>query len=215
MKCLSVLIRGYAWSGPYNLYLLMYYEMNPNVVVPHIHVQNISVNRNPRKLWEFSGIAVTERILQHTSRPGSGKWNATNGSYFEERFEMGKGDWLWWLMTFQKLNFSSNDILNCVKESNIIRMGATGVVYKANIQRTNTVVAVKKLWSSKNDIELGSRAGDFVGEVNVLGKLQHRNIVRLLGFLHRQIVTVSQDKWESRRSVTRTSKVVGGLGFAI
>ncbi|KAL4588016.1 hypothetical protein LXL04_000894 [Taraxacum kok-saghyz] len=111
------------------------------------------------------------------------KWY-TNGSCFEERFEMGKGEWPWRLMAFQKLSFSSYDILNCVKESNVIGMGATGVVYKAEIQRTNTIVAVKKLWSSKNDIELGSSAGDFVGEVNVLGKLRHRNIVRLLGFLH-------------------------------
>ncbi|KAI3721670.1 hypothetical protein L2E82_32687 [Cichorium intybus] len=92
-------------------------------------------------------------------------------------------------------------------------MGATTVVYKADIQRTNTIVAVKKLWSSTNDIELGSSAADFVGKVNVLGKIRHRNIVRLLGFLHRQIVRVSHDKWESRRNVTRTSKVVGGLGF--
>ncbi|PWA63261.1 leucine-rich repeat transmembrane protein kinase family protein [Artemisia annua] len=112
-----------------------------------------------------------------------GKWY-TNGGCFEERFEMGKGEWPWRLMAFQKLNFNSNDILNCVKESNVIGMGATGVVYKAEIERNNTVVAVKKLWSTKNDIELGSSAGDFVGEVNVLGKLRHRNIVRLLGYLH-------------------------------
>lgn len=111
------------------------------------------------------------------------KWY-TNGSCFEERFEMGKGDWPWRLMAFQKLNFNSTDILNCVKESNVIGLGATGVVYKAEIHRNNTVVAVKKLWSTKNDIELGSSSGDLVGEVNVLGKLRHRNIVRLLGFLH-------------------------------
>ncbi|XP_071687691.1 uncharacterized protein [Rutidosis leptorrhynchoides] len=111
------------------------------------------------------------------------KWY-TNGGCFEKRFEMGKGEWPWRLMSFQKLNFNSNDILNCVKESNVIGMGATGVVYKAEIARTNTIVAVKKLWSTKNDIELGSSAGDFVGEVNVLGKLRHRNIVRLLGYLH-------------------------------
>ncbi|KAI3767041.1 hypothetical protein L2E82_17122 [Cichorium intybus] len=183
-----------------------------DVLVAGTDTSAATVRRNPRKLWEFSGTGVTERILQQTSRPGSGKWNATNGSCFEERFEMGKGDWPWRLMAFQKLNFNSDDTLNCVKESNIIIMGATTVVYKADIQRTNTIVAVKKLWSSTNDIELGSSAADFVGKVNVLGKIRHRNIVRLLGFLHRQIVGFHMTNG-SKRSVTRTSKVVGGLGF--
>ncbi|KAK1428440.1 hypothetical protein QVD17_17274 [Tagetes erecta] len=112
-----------------------------------------------------------------------GKWYRT-GSCFEQKFEMGKQEWPWRLMAFQKVNFTTTDVLNCIKESNVVGMGATGVVYKAEIQRANTVVAVKKLWSTKSDIELGSSAGDFVGEVNVLGKLRHRNIVRLLGFLH-------------------------------
>ncbi|KAI3829789.1 hypothetical protein L1987_03917 [Smallanthus sonchifolius] len=111
------------------------------------------------------------------------KWY-TNGTCFQNRFEMGKRDWPWRLIAFQKLNFTSSDILICVTESNVIGMGATGVVYKAEIQRTNTVVAVKKLWSTKSDIELGTSAGDLAGEVNVLGKLRHRNIVRLLGFIH-------------------------------
>ncbi|KAL5859985.1 hypothetical protein ACOSQ4_001281 [Xanthoceras sorbifolium] len=110
------------------------------------------------------------------------KWYS-NGSCFEERLEMGNGMWPWRLMAFQRLGFTSADILACIKESNVIGMGATGVVYKAEMSRLNTVVAVKKLWRSRADIETGG-SGDFVGEVNVLGKLRHRNIVRLLGFLH-------------------------------
>ncbi|KAL8215048.1 hypothetical protein R6Q57_004497 [Mikania cordata] len=106
------------------------------------------------------------------------------GSCFEERFELGKTEWPWRLTAFQKLNFTGIDLLNCVKESNVIGTGATGVVYKAEIHRSNTVVAVKKLWIANSDVELGTTAGDLVGEVNVLGKLRHRNIVRLLGFLH-------------------------------
>ncbi|XAR58677.1 Non-specific serine/threonine protein kinase [Bertholletia excelsa] len=107
----------------------------------------------------------------------------SNGSCFEERSEMGKGGWPWRLMAFQRLGFTSNDVLACIKESNVIGMGATGTVYKADMPRLNTVVAVKKLWRSRNDIEVGG-SEDLVGEVNVLGKLRHRNIVRLLGFLH-------------------------------
>ncbi|XP_059625199.1 MDIS1-interacting receptor like kinase 1-like [Cornus florida] len=109
-----------------------------------------------------------------------------NGTCFEQRFKLGKGEWPWRLMAFQRLGFTSNDILACIKESNVIGMGATGIVYKAEMQRLNTIVAVKKLWSSTNDIEMGS-SDDLVGEVNLLGRLRHRNIVRLLGFLHNDI----------------------------
>lgn len=107
----------------------------------------------------------------------------SNGSCFAERFEVGNGEWPWRLMAFQRLGFSSADILACIKESNVIGAGATGIVYKAEMPRLNTVVAVKKLWRSESDVETGS-SEDLVGEVNLLGRLRHRNIVRLLGFLH-------------------------------
>ncbi|KAJ6711073.1 hypothetical protein OIU74_011854 [Salix koriyanagi] len=107
----------------------------------------------------------------------------SNGSCFEKSYEMGSGEWPWRLMAYQRLGFTSSDILACIKESNVIGMGATGTVYKAEMPNSNTVVAVKKLWRSGTDIETGS-SSDFVGEVNLLGKLRHRNVVRLLGFLH-------------------------------
>ncbi|GLT54080.1 hypothetical protein SLA2020_273090 [Shorea laevis] len=110
------------------------------------------------------------------------RWYST-GSCFEEKYETGKGEWPWRLMAFQRLGFTTADILACIKESNVIGMGATGTVYKAEMPRLNTIVAVKKLWRSEADIETGSR-NDLVGEVNVLGRLRHRNIVRLLGCIH-------------------------------
>ncbi|KAL6210775.1 hypothetical protein ACLB2K_016007 [Fragaria x ananassa] len=110
------------------------------------------------------------------------RWYA-NGSCFEDRFDVGNGEWPWRLMAFQRLGFTTADILASVKESNVIGMGATGIVYKADITRSNTVVAVKKLWRPATDVETGS-SGDLVGEVNLLGRLRHRNIVRLLGFLN-------------------------------
>ncbi|KAI3460995.1 hypothetical protein Pfo_017658 [Paulownia fortunei] len=106
-----------------------------------------------------------------------------DGNCFEERFETGNGEWPWRLMAFQRLGFNSNDILSCIKESNVIGMGATGTVYKAEIQRVSTTVAVKKLWRSRTDLEMGG-SDDLVGEVNLLARLRHRNIVRLVGFLH-------------------------------
>ncbi|KAK8557612.1 hypothetical protein V6N13_007970 [Hibiscus sabdariffa] len=110
------------------------------------------------------------------------KWYSSGGC-FGRRLEAGNGEWPWRLMAFQRLGFTAADILACIKESNVVGMGATGVVYKAEMPESNTVVAVKKLWRSGTDLETGN-SGDFIGEVNVLGKLRHRNIVRLLGFLH-------------------------------
>ncbi|BAT95472.1 hypothetical protein LR48_Vigan02g129200 [Vigna angularis] len=107
----------------------------------------------------------------------------TEGLCFQERFYKGRKGWPWRLMAFQRLDFTSSDILSCIKDTNMIGMGATGVVYKAEIPQSSTIVAVKKLWRSGSDIEVGS-SDDLVGEVNLLGRLRHRNIVRLLGFLY-------------------------------
>ncbi|KAK7284158.1 hypothetical protein RJT34_18899 [Clitoria ternatea] len=107
----------------------------------------------------------------------------TDGFCFRERFYKGDKGWPWRLMQFQRLGFTSTDILACIKETNVIGMGATGVVYKAEMPQSNAVVAVKKLWRTGTDIEVGN-SDDLVGEVNLLGRLRHRNIVRLLGFLH-------------------------------
>ncbi|KAK7336914.1 hypothetical protein VNO77_17467 [Canavalia gladiata] len=107
----------------------------------------------------------------------------TDGFCFRERFYKGSKGWPWRLMAFQRLGFTSTDILACIKETNVIGMGATGVVYKAEISQSNTIVAVKKLWRTGTDVEVGS-SDDLVGEVNLLGRLRHRNIVRLLGFLY-------------------------------
>ncbi|KAK3015920.1 hypothetical protein RJ639_007687 [Escallonia herrerae] len=94
-----------------------------------------------------------------------------------------ESEWPWRLVVFQRLNFTSADILACNKESNVIGMGSTGIVFKAEIHRPHSVVAVKKFWRSEADIETGD---DLLAEVNLLGRLRHRNIVRLLGYLHNE-----------------------------
>ncbi|XVF21501.1 hypothetical protein REPUB_Repub12eG0095500 [Reevesia pubescens] len=80
------------------------------------------------------------------------KWYS-NGGCFEERFEVGNGESSWRLMAFQRLGFTAAGILACIKESNVVGMGATGVVYKAEMPQSNAVVAVKKLWRSGSNME--------------------------------------------------------------
>ncbi|KAG2405941.1 MDIS1-interacting receptor like kinase [Vigna angularis] len=89
----------------------------------------------------------------------------TDGFCFRERFYKGSKGWPWRLMAFQRLGFTSTEILACIKETNVIGMGATGIVYKAEVPQSNTVVAVKKLWRTGTDIEVGS-SDDLVGEKN-------------------------------------------------
>ncbi|KAL2941261.1 Leucine-rich repeat receptor-like protein kinase PXL1 [Bienertia sinuspersici] len=82
------------------------------------------------------------------------RWYLYSGS-LEEWFTRNNKEWPWRLVAFQRLNFTSADILSCLKESNVIGMGGTGIVYKAEIQRPHSVVAVKKLWRSTGDTEAG------------------------------------------------------------
>ncbi|KAM0882873.1 hypothetical protein ACQ4PT_031984 [Festuca glaucescens] len=61
-------------------------------------------------------------------------------------------------------------------------MGATGVVYKAELPRARAVIAVKKLWrpaASDANVDL---TADVLKEVGLWGR--HQNIVRILGYIH-------------------------------
>ncbi|KAK9152868.1 hypothetical protein Sjap_000348 [Stephania japonica] len=94
----------------------------------------------------------------------------------------------WTLTSFHKLGFSEYDIMDCLDEDNVIGSGASGKVYKAVLSNGETV-AVKKLKggiTGKEDgnsvVEKGRVADDdgFEAEVRTLGKIRHKNIVKLL-----------------------------------
>ncbi|XP_027148192.1 LRR receptor-like serine/threonine-protein kinase RCH1 [Coffea eugenioides] len=84
----------------------------------------------------------------------------------------------WDFTPFQKLNFSVNDILGKLTESNIVGKGGSGVVYRVEIP-VRQFIAVKKLWPKKIG-EIPQR-DLFSAEVRALGSIRHKNIVRLLG----------------------------------
>ncbi|KAH0976735.1 hypothetical protein GBA52_026454 [Prunus armeniaca] len=85
---------------------------------------------------------------------------------------------IWDFTPFQKLNFSVNDIVTRLSDSNIVGKGCSGMVYRVETP-TKQVIAVKKLWPVSNgerpQIDL------FSTEVRTLGSIRHKNIVRLLG----------------------------------
>ncbi|KAF7824843.1 leucine-rich repeat receptor-like protein kinase TDR [Senna tora] len=95
----------------------------------------------------------------------------------DDRREIGP----WKLTAFQRLNFTADDVIECLSMSNkIIGMGSTGTVYKAEMPG-GEIVAVKKLWGKQKESSNIRRRRGVLAEVEVLGNVRHRNIVRLLG----------------------------------
>ncbi|XP_010260843.1 PREDICTED: leucine-rich repeat receptor-like serine/threonine-protein kinase BAM3 [Nelumbo nucifera] len=84
----------------------------------------------------------------------------------------------WRLTAFQKLEFGSEDILECLKENNIIGRGGAGIVYKGTMPNGEEVAVKRLLGISKGS----SHDNGFSAEIQTLGRIRHRNIVRLLAF---------------------------------
>ncbi|KAF8677292.1 hypothetical protein HU200_046777 [Digitaria exilis] len=108
---------------------------------------------------------------------------------YEEDLAGDHGAWPWRLTAFQRLAFTSADVLACVKEANVVGMGATGVVYRAELPRARAVIAVKKLWrpaarDAGGEAPASELTEEVLKEVGLLGRLRHRNIVRMLGYMH-------------------------------
>ncbi|GLT98599.1 hypothetical protein SLE2022_160980 [Rubroshorea leprosula] len=83
----------------------------------------------------------------------------------------------WKLTPFQRLNFTESEILLGLTDHNVIGSGGSGEVYRVSVTHSH-YVAVKRIWNdSKLDRKLEK---EFLAEVNILGAIQHRNIVKLL-----------------------------------
>ncbi|KAL8266179.1 hypothetical protein R6Q59_003523 [Mikania micrantha] len=84
----------------------------------------------------------------------------------------------WRLTAFQRLDFTCDDVLDSLKEDNIIGKGGAGIVYKG-VMPNNEIVAVKRLPAMSRG---SSHDHGFNAEIQTLGRIRHRHIVRLLGF---------------------------------
>ncbi|KAL0366019.1 UNVERIFIED_CONTAM: Leucine-rich repeat receptor-like kinase protein HAR1 [Sesamum radiatum] len=84
----------------------------------------------------------------------------------------------WKLTAFQKLEFRAEDVLEYLKEENIIGKGGAGIVYRGPMPN-RIDVAIKRLTGRANS----QTDHGFMAEIQTLGRIRHRNIVRLLGYV--------------------------------
>lgn len=80
----------------------------------------------------------------------------------------------WEITLFQKLDFSIDHIIRNLTASNVIGTGSSGAVYRITTPNGQTM-AVKKMWSTDEN-------GAFNTEIETLGSIRHKNIIRLLGW---------------------------------
>ncbi|KAJ6415399.1 hypothetical protein OIU84_004237 [Salix udensis] len=96
---------------------------------------------------------------------GTRCFHANYSRRFSDEREIGP----WKLTAFQRLNFTADDVLECLSMSDkILGMGSTGTVYKAEMPG-GEIIAVKKLWG-KHKENIRKRRG-VLAEVDVLGNL--------------------------------------------
>jgi serine/threonine protein kinase len=83
-----------------------------------------------------------------------------------------------WKMTmFQKVGFTIFEVLDSIKEENVIGRGGAGTVYHG-VMSNGIEIAIKKLAG------FGQKNHDhgFQAEIRTLGNIRHRNIVKLVAF---------------------------------
>ncbi|KAH1120586.1 hypothetical protein J1N35_003746 [Gossypium stocksii] len=112
--------------------------------------------------WEGTGVVSTHRPTSHPLTDPSPLFGLPEFSH------LGWGHWF----TLRDLQLATNQF----SKDNIIGDGGYGVVYRGNLIN-GTPVAVKKLLNNP-----GQADKDFRVEVEAIGHVRHKNLVRLLGY---------------------------------
>ncbi|KAI3918365.1 hypothetical protein MKX01_041685 [Papaver californicum] len=81
----------------------------------------------------------------------------------------------WKLESFHQTEFDADEISN-LEEANLLGSGSTGKVYRLDLKKSGATVAVKQIWKGKEVKVLTS-------EMDILGKVRHKNILKLYACL--------------------------------
>ncbi|XP_024171104.1 receptor protein-tyrosine kinase CEPR2 [Rosa chinensis] len=94
----------------------------------------------------------------------------------ENSLEEGKEiDPKWKLASFHQLEIDEDEICD-LEEENLVGSGSTGKVYRLDLKKNGGTVAVKQLWK-------GDGLKLLTAEMDILGKIRHRNILKLYACL--------------------------------
>ncbi|KAL7127647.1 hypothetical protein ABFS83_14G266100 [Erythranthe nasuta] len=113
------------------------------------------------------------------------KWFNKNRGFAENEDSTSSSFFSYDVKSFHRISFDQREIVESLVEKNIVGYGGSGTVYKIELNN-GEVVAVKKLWSSRNSKEVSVLGGEKVildkglkTEVETLGSIRHKNIVKL------------------------------------
>lgn len=84
----------------------------------------------------------------------------------------------WKIASFHQVEIDADEICS-FKEDNLIGSGGTGKVYRLDLKKNGGTVAVKQLWK-------GDAMKVLAAEMEILGKIRHRNILKLYACLMRE-----------------------------
>ncbi|KNA19097.1 hypothetical protein SOVF_064750 [Spinacia oleracea] len=88
--------------------------------------------------------------------------------------------------SFHRISFNQREILEAMVDKNIVGHGGSGTVYRIGLSN-GEIVAVKKLWSRKTKDKVSEDQvfpdKELETEVETLGNIRHKNIVKLYCYL--------------------------------
>ncbi|XP_050248379.1 receptor-like protein kinase HSL1 [Quercus robur] len=134
---------------------------------------SVGGGKKEENLWIFRSIFMLAGIVLIVGVVGF-YWKYR--TYKENKKGLAMSKW----KSFHKLGFSEFEIMDCLNEENVIGSGGSGKVYKV-VLSNGEMVAVKKLWGGikKGEGSVDSKRDWFEAEVETLGRIRHKNIVRL------------------------------------
>lgn len=106
-------------------------------------------------------------------------WNFKQNAADMEKHqgEGSKTDRTWKLESFHPIELNADEISN-LDEDNLIGVGGTGKVYRLDLKKGCRTLAVKQIWKG-NEVKV------LETEMKILGRIRHRNIVKLYACLTR------------------------------
>ncbi|XP_058081100.1 receptor protein-tyrosine kinase CEPR1-like [Magnolia sinica] len=109
------------------------------------------------------------------------RWFGRERVGMEQKLSSASPSFFYDVQSFHKLSFNQHEIIEALDENNVVGHGGSGTVYKIELSNRQAV-AVKKLWTRKTKDQSPDHLSvdrELKAEVETLGNIRHRNIVKL------------------------------------